>query len=179
MTDSDGALARAARRGDRSAFAELYDRWARLVRSICFNTTSDLDAAADLAQEVFLRAYSRLDTLREPERFAAWLAGIARQVCREWKRGKLRDQKLACPYPDDVEPAVGPEETDPRVETLREALMQLPERERLSLQAFYLRGSDAEQARSVLGLSKSTFYRVLAKARERLMAIHRRVEVGS
>ena len=66
-----------------------------------------------------------------------------------------------------------------KFEALREALTKLPERERLSLQAFYLQGLDAEQARTVLGLSKSTFYRVLAKARERLAAIHRRMEVGS
>jgi DNA-directed RNA polymerase specialized sigma subunit len=53
----------------------------------------------------------------------------------------------------------------------------LPERERLSLQAFYLSGLDAEQARTVLGLSKSTFYRVLAQACERLKGALRRQEV--
>ncbi|HUT90389.1 MAG TPA: sigma-70 family RNA polymerase sigma factor [Thermoguttaceae bacterium] len=179
MTETDGALARAALRGDRSAFAELYDRRARWIRAICFDTTNDLHSAADLTQEVFLRAYSKLDSLREPERFAAWLTGIARQVCREWRRGRLRDRQVACSFPEDVEPAARRHEADPRLETLREALAKLPERERLSLQAFYLQGLDAEQARSVLGLSKSTFYRVLAKARERLAAIHRRVEVGS
>ncbi len=179
MTETDGALASAALRGNRSAFAELYDRRARLIRAICFNTTSDLNSAADLTQEVFLRAYSKLDSLREPESFAAWLTGIARQVCREWRRGRLRDRQMACPLPEGVEQAARPREADPRLDALREALTQLPERERLSLQAFYLQGLDAEQARSVLGLTKSTFYRVLAKARQRLAAIHRRVEVGS
>jgi len=179
VTETDGALATAARRGDRSAFAELYDRRARLIRAICFDTTNELHSAADLTQEVFLRAYSKLDSLREPERFAAWLTGIARQVCREWRRGRLRDRQMARPLPKDVEPAARQHEADPRLETLREALTKLPERERLSLQAFYLQGLDAEQARSVLGLSKSTFYRVLAKARERLAAIVCREEVGS
>jgi len=179
VTETDGALAKAALRGDRSAFAELYDRRARLIRAICFDTTNDLHSAADLTQEVFLRAYSKLDSLREPERFAAWLTGIARQVCREWRRGRLRDRQMACPLPEGVEPAARPREADRCLETLREALARLPERERLSLQAFYLQGLDAEQARTVLGLSKSTFYRVLAKARERLAAIYCREEVGS
>lgn len=179
MTETDGALAIAALRGDRSAFAELYDRRARLIRAICFNTTNELHSAADLTQEVFLRAYSKLDSLREPESFAAWLTGIARQVCREWRRGRFRDRRLARPLPMDVESAAHQHEADPRLDTLREALTRLPERERLSLQAFYLQGLDAEQARSVLGLSKSTFYRVLAEARERLAAIYRREEVGS
>jgi RNA polymerase sigma-70 factor (ECF subfamily) len=179
VTETDGALAKAALRGDCSAFAELYDRRARWIRAICFDTTYDLHSAADLTQEVFLRAYAKLDSLREPERFAAWLTGIARQVCREWKRGRLRDRRMARCLPEDIEPAAPQHEADPRLETLREALARLPERERLSLQAFYLQGLDAEQARSVLGLSKSAFYRVLAKAREHLAAIHRRVEVGS
>lgn len=179
MTETDGALASAALRGDRSAFAELYDRRARLIRAICFNTTNELHSAADLTQEVFLRAYSKLDSLREPESFSAWLTGIARQVCREWRRGRGRDRRMACPLPRDIESAACDRQPDPRLATLREALAKLPERERLSLQAFYLQGLDAEQARGVLGLSKSTFYRVLANARERLAAIHRREEVGS
>ena len=180
MTETDGVLASAARRGDRSAFAELYDRRARLIRAICFDTTYDLHSAADLTQEVFLRAYSKLDSLREPESFAAWLTGIARQVCREWRRRRSRDRQMSGPLTEDVEPAARQREADLLcLEALREALTKLPERERLSLQAFYLQGLDAERARTVLGLSKSTFYRVLAKARQRLAEVHRREEVGS
>ncbi|MBN1347680.1 MAG: sigma-70 family RNA polymerase sigma factor [Phycisphaerae bacterium] len=179
MTGTDGALAGAARGGDRAAFAELYDRRARLIRAVCFEATGELHSAADLTQEVFLRAYSKLDSLREPECFAAWLVGIARQVCREWRRGRIRDRRMGCALAEGIQPAARQDEADPRLETLREALAELPERERLSLQAFYLQGLDAEQARSVLGLRKSTFYRVLARARERLAAIHRRLEVRS
>jgi RNA polymerase sigma-70 factor (ECF subfamily) len=179
VCESDGDLAKAARQGDRSAFAELYDRRARWIRAVCFNTTNDLHSAADLTQEVFLRAFSKLGSLREPESFAAWLTGIARQVCREWKRGRLRDRRLARPLPTDLEPPERSRKADPRLDSLWEALARLPESERISLQAFYLQELDAEQARSVLGLPKSTFYRVLAKAREHLAAVYRRAEVRS
>ena len=179
MNETDGALVTRARGGDRPAFAELYDRRARLIRAICFNASDDLHTAADLTQEVFLRAYSKLNSLREPERFTPWLAGIARQTCREWRRGKLRDRKLASPLPEGWEPAACDRAVDPRVESLREALAKLPARDRLSLQAFYLQGLDAEEARTVVGLSQSTFYRVLVKARQRLAAICRQLEVRS
>lgn len=178
MAETDGVLVSATLRGDRAAFAELYDRRASWIRAICFNTTNNLDSAADLTQEVFVRAYSKLGSLRKPEAFAAWLTGIARQVCREWRRERLRDRKLARRLPEDGEPAAAPCEADPRLEWLQQALARLPERERLSLQAFYLQGLDAEQARTALCLSKTTYYRVLAKARERLAALYRRVEVG-
>ena len=114
-----------------------------------------------------------------PESFAPWLTGIARQVCREWIRGKLRDRQLASPLPEGIDIPTDEHDSDPRLESLRAALNQLPERERLSLQAFYLQGLDAEQARSVLGLSQSTFYRVLVSARARLATLCRQMEVRS
>lgn len=177
MTATDGELAVAAREGDRAAFAELYDRRARLIRAICFDTTGDFDGAAEMTQEVFVRAFEKLTALREPESFGAWLCGIARQVCREWKRGKLRDRRVATPLPTAEEIASPDRAVDPCANDLHEALAQLSERERLSLQAFYLQGLDADQARTVLGLSQSTFYRVLSQAREHLATICRKMEV--
>jgi RNA polymerase sigma-70 factor (ECF subfamily) len=154
--------------GDRNAFAELYDRWAGLIRAMCFDVTRDLDTAEELAQEVFLRALRRLGDLRDPPRFVSWLMGIARHVCREWRRGRIRDQRRLTSLPDDLSSAAEGTPSDQQGLLLREAVAALPDRERLSLQAFYLRGLDAEQARTAVGLSQSTFYRVLASARQRL-----------
>jgi len=53
MAATDGTLVNGVLDGDQAAFAELYDRRARLIRAICFDVTHDLDAAADLTQEVF------------------------------------------------------------------------------------------------------------------------------
>jgi RNA polymerase sigma-70 factor (ECF subfamily) len=156
------------RNGDKSAFAELYDRRARLIRAICYDATRDLHAAADLTQEVFLRAYRRLRSLRDPQRFAPWLAGIARQVCREWRRGRLRDLRRLSALAEMATTAALEEAPDERIQTLRETIATLPEKERLALHAFYLQDRGVEQARQVLGLSRSGFYRVLSSARERL-----------
>jgi RNA polymerase sigma-70 factor (ECF subfamily) len=174
---TDGTLVQGALSGDRAAFAELYDRRARLIRAICFESTHDLDAAADLTQEVFLRALQKLHRLRDPQRFAPWLVGIARQVCREWRRGRLRDRRRLVPLTDDVSDDASNEALDERIALLRDVFETLPEQERLSLQTFYLSGLDAEQARTVLGLSRATFYRVLAKACDRLGAALQRQEV--
>jgi RNA polymerase sigma-70 factor (ECF subfamily) len=59
---------------------------------------------------------------------------------------------------------------------LREAIATLPEKERVALHAFYLQQQDVEQARMVLGLSRSGFYRVLSVARERLRRVLSRSE---
>ncbi len=213
MTDvaasaSDATLVRGALDGDRAAFAQLYDRRARLVRAVCYDTTRDLQASADLTQEVFLRAWEKLAGLREPGKFSAWVTGIARQVCREWRRrrGKegfgtsrlaegrenpgnssfapLRDDVPFAPLRDDVPFAplrgdlVVPQILDVEIRELRDAVAGLPERERLALHAFYLQEQDVEQARAVVGLSRSGFYHLLAGARRRLRLKLRGQEVA-
>jgi len=90
---SDAALVHRVLTGEQNAFAVLYDRYARLVRAICFGATRDFHAAADLTQEVFLRAYRNLARLDDGEQFGLWLTGIARRACSEWRRGRVRDAR--------------------------------------------------------------------------------------
>ena len=176
---TDATLVLGTLQGDRSAFAELYDRRARLIRAICYDTTRDLHAAADLTQEVFLRAYRKLGELHDPQRFAAWLVGIARQVCREWRRGRSRDRRLLEGWSDRVAAETRDEPPDRQTAAVREAVAGLPEKERLALHAFYLQEMDAEQAGAVLGLSRSGLYRVLSCARRRLARLLSKQETFS
>lgn len=177
---SDGTLVLGVRNGDRSAFAELYDRRAGLIRAVCYDATRDVHTAADLAQEVFLRAYRNLGKLQDPQRFSPWLVGIARQVCREWRRRKVRDERRLAGFAAQQRMrAAAADPPDGRLIELRDAIASpagtgeagassLTDRERLALHAYYLQGRDVEEARVVLGLSRSGFYRVLSSAVERL-----------
>ena len=190
MPAKDGTLVLGVLNGDRSAFAELYDRRARLIRAVCYDESRDAHTAADLTQEVFLRAYKNLGRLHDPDRFAAWLVGIARQVCREWRRRERREQRGIAGFAQQQaasDTAVDP--PDERLVDLRAAIASLTElenrsvpsltqRERLALHAFYLQGRDVEEARTVLGLSRSGFYRVLSSACERLRRVLNKQEVS-
>jgi len=169
---NDADLVRKTLAGERSAYAELYDRYARLIRAICFDVTGDLAAAQDLAQEVFLRAWRRLGTLREPAKYSRWLIAIARNTCRRWRRSRSRDRhRYVGLRPGEREkelPASDPRPDDEQLGRLRAAIADLPEKERLALHAFYLLGRSAEDSRAALGLSRSGFYRTLERARKRL-----------
>src|SRR5438045_6031478 len=70
-------LVRGAQRGDRAAFAELYQRFTRMVHGIVLARTSRTDVD-DVVQDVFLVALERLADLREPAAFGGWLGAIAR-----------------------------------------------------------------------------------------------------
>jgi len=70
-------LVRSAQSGDGDAFAQLYQRFARMVHGVALArvTRTEVD---DVVQDVFMAAYQRLGELREPAAFGGWLAAIAR-----------------------------------------------------------------------------------------------------
>lgn len=168
MAATDGTLVLGVLSGDRQAFAELYDRRARLVRAICLDATGDVETAAELTQEVFMRAFERLHSLNDPNRFGPWLVGICRHVCREWRRGKLRERRRVAALAASPRPGQQPNNTQDQISDVRRAIAKLPEKQRLALHAFYLQEQDVEQARTVLGLSRSGFYNLLCNARRSL-----------
>jgi RNA polymerase sigma-70 factor, ECF subfamily len=166
-TSSDKELIEAVSTGDLSKYGILYDRYAPLVRAVCYDTTGNLADAQDLAQDVFLRAFQKLKELRQPELFNRWLLAIARLRCKEWQRQKLRMQnkhtQLAAGSTTTAE-----YENDGQLEQLRKEIRKLPTLERLALHTFYLKENSVEDAGRIFGLSRSGFYRVLDKARKQL-----------
>src|SRR5881394_818580 len=64
-------LVRAARRGDRAAFAELYTRFSRAVHAVVL-ARADYRDARDLVQDVFVIALERLHQLADPAAFPGW-----------------------------------------------------------------------------------------------------------
>lgn len=175
----EAALVRRTLAGDRAAFAKLYRRRCRLIVAVCYDATGDLHAAADLCQEVFLRAFRRLPSLQDPARFGTWLLGIAGHAAREWRRAAGRRRAHLDRFARAQEQALqhGVSLPDPGVRRLRDAIAMLPEDERLAVHSFYLEGRDAEAAAALLSISRATLYRMLARARERLRELLRTLEV--
>ncbi|MGA7414510.1 MAG: sigma-70 family RNA polymerase sigma factor [Bryobacteraceae bacterium] len=78
-------LVRAASRGNGTAFGELYTRYARVVHGILLARVPYGDAE-DLVQDVFVIAFRKIATLREPKAFSGWLGAIARHSASEFYR---------------------------------------------------------------------------------------------
>ena len=165
----DADLARRAAAGEQGAAGEIYDRYAPLVRAIVLDATGSLTEANDLVQEVFLRALSRLGQLRRPELLCGWLVGIARREGMEYRRQSARRRRRFTSLTS--EPAQANEAAfHDTTELVRQAISELPERERIAVHIHYLCGEPAEAARQALRLSPSGFYKLLERARGRLRA---------
>ncbi|HLJ49316.1 MAG TPA: RNA polymerase sigma factor [Bryobacteraceae bacterium] len=62
---------------------QLFERHHGRVAAWCYRMTGDVDAAADLAQEVFLKAFQHLDSFRHQSKFTTWLYSITRNHCMD------------------------------------------------------------------------------------------------
>src|SRR5712671_6379845 len=82
-TDAD--LVRAAQAGDVASFELLYARYSPVVHSILLGRFPPADAD-DVTQNVFITAYTKLNSLREPAAFAGWIARTARNAAEDHRR---------------------------------------------------------------------------------------------
>ena len=169
---SDGDLARLARDGDRAAFRLLVERHQPAVRArarrLCANP-SDVD---DVVQESFLQAFIGLDRLREPDRFAGWLAGITANVARALHRRAV-PVTLLPDWPEPLHPTSpgglpAPEDLD-RADALRTAVAGLPAGQRRAVALHYYADVPAGQAAAEPG-PPGAARAALHKARLRLRA---------
>lgn len=128
----ESRLARAAREGDREAFAALYERFAPTVHGVLVSMVRPAEAG-DLVHEVFLHALRSIERLEDPGRFGAWVCTIARNLARDQHKGRREAAEL----PDELsarEPSGGGEDAE-EAERALDALRALPEayRETLAL----------------------------------------------
>jgi len=77
---NDHDLARRAQRGDRAAFAEIYDRHYQAIYTYVFYRVSDALLAEDLAADVFVRLVEKIHTFTPNKPILAWLYTIARNL---------------------------------------------------------------------------------------------------
>src|SRR5262245_55710159 len=179
MDDDAGDLI-AAQSGDRQAFARLYDRHAGVVLCLCRRHFPA--GAEDALQETFIRAYRMLDQLDSPVGLRPWLYAIARRVCAESRRAAQRrathEERSAMNRATQIHVATLEDESldnAERLERLGTALDALPDDERLAIHLFYLEADPVAAASSALKLSRSAFYKLLSRARERLACLMREV----
>jgi RNA polymerase sigma factor (sigma-70 family) len=157
--------------GDRAAFGILVERYRDRAVGFCWRQTGDFEAAQDLAQELFLRAYFDLHALREPAKFGAWLWAIALRLCQSWHR-----RRRESPWPPEelarYADAGAEAFADSRARLLaREALETLPEAQRLTVAMKYLEGYSLTEIAALQAVPVETIRTRLRRARHRLKEV--------
>ena len=182
-TDDDAPLVRAARAGDRVAFGHLYDRYARVVHGVLL-ARIPLGDVDDLVQDVFLRALPRLHTIRQPERFGAWLIAIARNCANDYHRRKPEEVATNAEPEDGAEiSGIAEHHADPEAATILAAIRSLPEAYRETLLLRLVEGMSGPEIAVRTGLTSGSvrvnLYRGMQQLRAKLASEHARNGSGA
>ena len=159
--DEELGWVRRSQSGDSEAFEALVRRYQRMIHALAYRMTGSVADAEDLAQEVFIQAFRRLDSFRGDAKFSSWLYRIGVNTCLNWRKSAQRREKLHQDWADsDHGASSGTNELAVRVQ---EALTQLPAKQRAAvILTTYDEMTHAEAAR-VLGCSETTIsWRVFA-----------------
>ena len=150
---AEEALVKAAQNGDRSAFGELYARYARMVHGILLSRVPPAHVD-DLVQDVFVQALPRLGTLRDPLRFAGWLAAIARNRATDFHRRSKPDVELQEDAHAGAKQEPAPDHAErTRARIVLQAIQALPDAYRETLMLRLVEGMTGPEIAARTGLS--------------------------
>ena len=166
------SLVRRAQSGDRSAFGELAASYESAVFAIVLRRLRNRSEAAEVTQDVFLRALRKLGQLREPERFAGWLKRIAVRMSINRAVRRPHETMIAPESFDAVRVSSDmPLERIVRTERagqVRAGLKTLRPMDRDTLVAFYFEGQSLKEMSDRFSSPVGTIKRRLHTARNRL-----------
>ena len=174
----DVRLMRLVSRGDTSAFEELIERHQALVAGTVARMLSSNSDVEDIAQQVFIRVWKSARRYVPRAKFTTWLLKITRNlVFNELRRTKrhahvpLQSEPGAEDPPLKDEMNLAPDASLLELElqrTIEEAILQLPETQRLALVLRRYEQLSYEQIAGVLDLSVPAVKSVLFRARSEL-----------
>lgn len=135
--DEDQELVARARAGETSALDTLVSRHHEAVYAVTYRVLGDPDAAADAAQDAFVKALRALDTFRGDASFKTWLLRIAANVATSAGRKTTRRREVALDSAPDQTGDLGNPEREAvlrtEAERVERMLETLPEKQRLAV----------------------------------------------
>ncbi|CAM2066523.1 RNA polymerase sigma factor [Sulfidibacter corallicola] len=139
LPDHEG-LMKAHFNGDPAAFPQLFEHYRHDLWCFLRYRMNSRHDAEDLFQDVCLKVFNKLDTLKDPNAFRSWLFAIAANAVRSFFRGRKKVVSLDRNYEDEDLPRFELAEEGPdafrslhvkrEVQLLRECLVRLSERDR-------------------------------------------------
>jgi len=90
MPDAIKSLIKKAKKGDKQSFGKLVKMHQRSILYLAYDLTGNYEDAKDLAQEVFIRAFERLNQFEERSQFSTWLNRITVNLTIDFHRKNKR-----------------------------------------------------------------------------------------
>ena len=181
MIRNDTELIHRTLEGDDHAFSSLVDKYKKQVHALAWRIVDDYHIAEEITQDAFLKAYTELGTLREPQSFGSWMYVITRRCCLAWQRKKRvqtesldhlqendNEQLEAVVYADYIVEEKERTIADAQRTVVKKLLAKLQESDRTVMTLHYLGEMSCSEIGKFLGVSANTIKSRLRRARQRL-----------
>ncbi len=168
-------LVETARDGDRAAFDQLVRLYRQRAMQVAVGILCDVNEAAEVVQAAFVRAFLRIDKLRQPKSFEAWLLRIVANTAISHRkaakrRAEVHNTRPAARHQPDPEQTVTAEELK---ETIRQAMSKLSRKEAVAITLFGLQDLPQKQVAEIMGCSPETVRYHVFRARRKLKPLLR------
>ncbi|KPJ50755.1 hypothetical protein AMJ40_02005 [candidate division TA06 bacterium DG_26] len=164
----DEELVVLSQNGDAHAFAELVERYKGMVFTLTYRMLGDMNAAEDIAQEVFVRAYKALPRFRREAKFSTWLYRICYNLCLtviKKRRNEFSYTRAQVEPGESVEESYEKRELQKKV---RELMSELPPTYSSAITLRHIHGLSYDEISQVLGQPLGTTKSTISRAREML-----------
>lgn len=172
MSDKIDQLIQRAQHGDKAAFGELVLRYQKHIFTIVYGIIGNKEEAEDITQDIFIRAYRSLSSLKEQGAFYQWLLRIATNASINYK--KRMNKRTIMPFHvvaeliDLGETPEGYLERKENVKQIVRALSQLSEEHRAVLVLREIQGLSYEEIARIVNRPLGTIKSRLNHARDKL-----------
>ncbi len=151
--------------GERQAQEVLYRTYADKMYAVCLTYTKDEDEAADVLQEGFIRAFSKLNTFSFQGSFEGWLRRIMVNIALAHYQKKRKVEENLSVYKSETQSVVGNVLDDINAEEVVKLVNQLPEKAGMVLKLYAIEGYDHQEIAELMGTSVGTSKSQLNRAR--------------
>lgn len=169
---NDDVLIQKVLDGDTNLFGELINKYQDFIYGLAYSKIKDITDAQDITQDVFIKAYRKLDQLEKPEKFIQWLRAITVNECLNC----LQRRKLTVPFDEeDLQDSLTAQakaefqKQEFNADVLR-SVDALSENHRMVVTLHYLSGLSYEEIGASLGVPVATVVGRLDRARKQLRA---------
>jgi len=169
-------LVKASQAGDKAAFGRLVRLHQQQAMRLATGMLGDANDAAEVVQEAFVKAYLRLDRLRLPGRFRAWLLKVVANEAIDRQRAQRRraaflklsrghEVRKPVRSPDEVEQA-----HDLRA-AVKRAMLKLTENEARAITLFGIDGLSQQETAGIMSCSTESVRWYVYRARQKLRVL--------
>jgi RNA polymerase sigma factor (sigma-70 family) len=174
-TDANSGVIERCKNGERRAFMELYNRYAKAMFNISFRILNNRAEAEEVLQDSFLKVFEKIATYDPAYSFGAWL----KRIVINGSLDVLKKRKLVLVPLDEIRQV--PEEVDAEdsndyqegfdVDAIKKCVAELPDGYRTILSLFLFEDCSHKEIAELLGISEGTSKSQYSRARKKLMEL--------